>query len=119
MDFRLSNDTRWRVDLLRNVLARTMPQDVESLSSEPLKTQLFMIGRNSRGNWVVRDQFGLRGGLFINRAEALRFALFENGQQLQAVLLVPGTLELDLDRIVGTEPKAKTKLPRQLERKVA
>ena len=55
---------------------------------------MFMIGRNSRGNWVVRDQSGLRGGLFINRAEALRFALFENGQRLQAVLMVPGTLEL-------------------------
>jgi hypothetical protein len=97
-----------------------MRQEAEAFSSElPSETQLFMIGRNSRGNWVVRDQFGLRGGLFINRAEALRFALFENGRRLQAVLMVPGTLELDLDRMAGTEPKAKTKLPRQLERKVA
>ena len=79
-----------------------MRQDAEPFSSElPSKTQLFMIGRNSRGNWVARDQSGLRGGLFINRAEALRFALFENGQRLQAVLMVPGTLELDLDRRFG------------------
>ena len=97
-----------------------MRQDAEAFSSElPSEPQLFLIGRNSRGNWVVRDQSGLRGGLFINRAEALRFALFENGQRLQAVLTVPGTLELDLDRMAGTAPKAKTKLPHQPERKVA
>ena len=52
-----------------------MRQDLEP----PSRNNLFMIGRNSRGNWVVRDQAGLRGGLFIDRTEALRFALFENG----------------------------------------
>jgi len=57
---------------------------------------MFYIGRNSRGAWVVQGQSGLRGGLFIDRAEALRFALFENGQQRQAVLMVPGVLELDM-----------------------
>ena len=69
-----------------------MRQDIEP----PSRNHLFMIGRNSRGNWVVRDQAGLRGGLFIDRTEALRFALFENGRRPQAVLMVPGILELDL-----------------------
>jgi len=32
--------------------------------------QVFMIGQDSRGNWVVRDQSGLRGGLFVGRAQA-------------------------------------------------
>ena len=53
------------------------------------KTSLFLIGKNSRGNWVVQDQQGLRGGLFIGRAEALRYAMFENGNRPQAAIMVP------------------------------
>ena len=40
---------------------------------------LFRVGKNSRGNWVVQDQSGLCGGLFVGRAEAVKFAMFENG----------------------------------------
>jgi len=57
---------------------------------------MFHIGRNSRGNWVVKDQKGLCGGLFVDRAEALKFAMFENGNRPQAVIMVPGILELDI-----------------------
>jgi hypothetical protein len=60
------------------------------------RSQLFFIGKDSRGNWVVQDQQGLCGGLFIDRAEALRFAMFENGYRPQAVVMVPGVFELDL-----------------------
>jgi hypothetical protein len=60
------------------------------------KSTLFFIGKNSRGNWVVQDQQHLAGGLFIDRAAALRFALFENGNQPQSVIMVPDVLELDL-----------------------
>lgn len=56
----------------------------------------FRIGRNRRGHWVVQDDRGLCGGLFINRAEALKFALFEAGNRPQAVIMVPGVLELDM-----------------------
>jgi hypothetical protein len=63
---------------------------------------LFFIGRNIRGAWVVQDQSGLRGGLFIDRAEALRFALFENGRRPQDVLTVPGVLELDMSHVAKT-----------------
>jgi hypothetical protein len=91
-----------------------MRQDAEPPSSESLsKPQLFMIGRNSRGNWVVRDQSGLRGGLFIDRTEALRFALFENGRRPQAVLMVPGILELDLNQSTRIEVRP------ELEREAA
>jgi len=66
-------------------------------SPQPLsRSSLFLIGKNSRGHWVVQDQKGVRGGLFVNRAEALRFAMFENGNQPQAVIMVPGIFELDL-----------------------
>ena len=60
------------------------------------KTLLFLIGRDRAGRWVVRDLQGLRGGLFVGRAEALKYALFENGNRPQAVVMVPGVLELDL-----------------------
>ena len=59
------------------------------------RSSIFMIGKNSRGNWVVQDQLGKCGGLFIDRVKALRFALFENGNDPQAVVMVPGVLELN------------------------
>ena len=57
---------------------------------------LFRVGKNSRGHWVVQDQNGLCGGLFVDRAEAVKFAMFENGNRSQAVVMVPGILELDM-----------------------
>jgi hypothetical protein len=66
---------------------------------------LFRIGRNSRGNWVVQDQTGLCGGLFVNRVEAVKFAMFENGNRPQAVIMVPGILELDM----SGQPRAQTR----------
>jgi hypothetical protein len=57
---------------------------------------LFLIGRDCAGRWVVRDLKGLRGGLFVGRTEALKYALFENGNRPQAVVMVPGILELDM-----------------------
>lgn len=57
---------------------------------------LYFIGRDSHGHWVVQDQQGTRGGLFVDRTEALRYAMFENGHQAQAVVMVPGIFELDL-----------------------
>jgi hypothetical protein len=62
-----------------------------------------MIGKDSRGNWVVQDQQGICGGLFINRVEALKFAMFENGNRPQAVIMVPGVLELDMNRRADPE----------------
>ncbi len=69
------------------------PPSPELLRLSPL----FRIGKNSHGHWVVQDQEGMRGGLFIDRAEALKFAMFENGNQPQAVIMVPGVLELDIN----------------------
>jgi len=61
------------------------------------KQSVFMIGRNSRGQWVVQDQRHLRGGLFVSRAEALKFAMFENGNRPAAAIMLPGTIELDFN----------------------
>jgi hypothetical protein len=67
-----------------------------SMRTKVEKTPLFLIGQNRRGNWVAKMKHGLIGGLFINRAAALKFALFENGNHPEAVVTVPGVLELDL-----------------------
>jgi hypothetical protein len=55
---------------------------------------LFLIGKNSCGHWVARDQAGLCGGLFVSRSEAIRFAMRENGCHSWAVIMEPGGLEL-------------------------
>jgi len=68
----------------------------EPPSSSSSTSSSFLIGKNSRGNWVVQDQRGLRGGLFLDRAGALKFAKSENGKNPQHVIMVPGLLELDL-----------------------
>jgi len=55
-----------------------------------------LVGKNSHGQWVVRNECGSRGGLFIDRANAIKFAMFESGRQPQAIIMVPGVLELDI-----------------------
>jgi hypothetical protein len=69
------------------------PPSPQSLSH----SSLFRVGKDSHGHWVVQDQQRLRGGLFVDRAEALKFAMFENGNRPQAVIMVPGVLELDIN----------------------
>jgi hypothetical protein len=78
------------------------------------RSQHFFIGKDSRGNWVVQDRQGLCGGLFISRAEALRFAMFENGHRPRAVVMVPGVFELDLsaEPSVVERPPVDTNSPR-------
>ena len=66
------------------------------------KPSLFLIGKDSRGNWVVQDDQGSCGGLFVNRAEALKFAMFENGNRPQAVIMVPNIFELDMSGKAAT-----------------
>ncbi len=52
-------------------------KQVEPPLPEPSsRVPLFLIGKDSRGNWVVQDQQGNCGGLFVDRAEALKFAMF-------------------------------------------
>jgi hypothetical protein len=61
-----------------------------------LQPPVFMIGRDSAGNWVAQEQSGARGGLFIDRARAVKFAKFESGNHPHAVVWVNGVLELNI-----------------------
>jgi hypothetical protein len=67
------------------------------LQRPAVDTSLYLIGRNGRGRWVVREQSGRSGGVFVDRTEALKFAMFECGRCPQSVVMVPGLLELDLN----------------------
>jgi len=64
-------------------------------SEPPPCPSVFILGQDNRGNWVVRDQNGLRGGIFVGRAEALRYVRFEAGDRARAVVMVNEALELD------------------------
>lgn len=88
-------------------------------ASSRSKLSPFLIGQNSHGDWVVRDHSGLRGGLFVNRAEALKFAMFENGHRPQAVIMVPGTLELDFSANESVVSRAPTEAAMSFRRHAA
>ena len=75
----------------------TIMKKAENASEPPscLLPPIFMIGRDSGGHWVAQEKDGLRGGLFINRAEAMKYAKLESGSYPHAVVMVSGVLELD------------------------
>jgi hypothetical protein len=60
------------------------------------RSTIVFIGKNSRGNWVAQEQDGLYGGLFANRAAAVRYALFENGNHPETIVAVSREIELDM-----------------------
>jgi hypothetical protein len=85
----------------------TAMEQIEPPSSRPAAPpRLFHIGRDSHGNWVAQDKQGLCGGLFVDRAQALKFARFENGNCAEAVIMVPGVIELDLSSKRLTRPSS-------------
>lgn len=68
----------------------------------------FLIGMDSCGHWVVKDSSGMHGGLFIDRVQALKYALFENGHHPEDVIMVPGILELDLGGTPAVGPQVRS-----------
>jgi hypothetical protein len=83
------------------------------------RSSLFLMGQDSRGNWVVQDQRGMCGGLFVDRVTALRFAMFENGNRPQAVVMVPGVFELDMKRGAGNVHRLLLSIDSQHKRRAA
>jgi len=68
---------------------------VEPPSCSSAVANVVLIGRNRRGSWIVREQNGLFGGLFVNRAEAIKYALFENGRHPETIIELASEIELD------------------------
>jgi hypothetical protein len=83
----------------------------------PSETSILLLGRNSRGHWVVHDRRHQCGGIFFNCADAIKFALFENRNRPRAVIIVPGILELDMSGETGVAAKpalsSKDSVPRR------
>ena len=59
---------------------------------------VLMVGQDCRGSWVVQEQSGERGGLFVSRDAALRYVRDENRDQQSLVVMISGILELDVNR---------------------
>jgi hypothetical protein len=83
---------------------------VEPPSCSSASTIVF-IGRNSRGNWVVQEQNGLYGGLFVNRTQAVRYALFENGHHPETIVELKRAIELDMSARVSAQLASSDHLP--------
>ena len=60
------------------------------------RSAIVFIGRNKRGQWVAQEQNGLYGGLFVSRAQAVKYALFENGRHPEAIIELAREIELDM-----------------------
>jgi hypothetical protein len=58
---------------------------------------LVFIGRNRNGQWVAQEQNGLFGGLFVDRAQAVKYALFENGHHPETIVELSRAIELDME----------------------
>jgi hypothetical protein len=70
---------------------------------------IVFIGKNSRGNWVAQEQNGLYGGLFVNRAQAIKYALFENGHHPETIVETSREIELDMGgRFASSDPTSIT-----------
>ena len=96
-----------------------MTQDQKSEPPSWLRPPLFTVGQNRRGNWVVQDQKGMRGGLFVNREAALPYVRSENGFKPQAVVMVSGGFELDMNRNAGAVLRAESALDLANRRRIA
>src|SRR5580658_3836590 len=59
-----------------------------------LRSPIFMIGQDSQGHWVVCEPNGTRGGVFVDRAEALRYIRSENENHFYPTVIVSGAIEL-------------------------
>ena len=68
-------------------------QDIRAASAAHYSC--LFIGQDRTGRWVVRDAQSLCGGLFANRTEAIRFAMYECQRRPQSVIMLPDGLELD------------------------
>ena len=63
---------------------------------------IVFIGKNKGGRWDAQEQNGLYGGVCVNRAQALKYALVENGHHLEMVVELSREIELDM----GAKPPA-------------
>lgn len=54
----------------------------------------FVVGRDGEGHWIARDEDGHSGGVFADKASAIRFASMESGHRSGAVRIATARLSL-------------------------
>ena len=64
----------------------------------PSPSTIVFIGRNRRGQWVAQEQNGLYGGLFVSRAQAIKYPLLENGQHPETSVELAREIEVDMGK---------------------
>jgi hypothetical protein len=79
------------------VTKRTINVKLAEPPSCSTASAIVFIGRDSRGNWVAQQQNGLYGGLFVCRAEAIKYALSENGHRPETIVELSREIELDMN----------------------
>jgi hypothetical protein len=73
-----------------------MAAGASAAAPSPARSGCVLVGVDSRGNWIVRDVSGRRGGLFVSRAAALHYARLEFGHRALPIVVLAGNLELDM-----------------------
>ena len=68
---------------------------VEPPSCSGAAPTIVFIGQNNLGQWIAQEQNGLYGRLFINRAQAVKYALFENGNHPETIVELSRKIELE------------------------
>jgi hypothetical protein len=81
---------------------------VEPPSCSTASSTIVFIGRNSRGNWIAQQQNGLYGGLFVSRAQAVKYALFENGHHPETIIELSREIELEMAGKLPTTDRIPT-----------
>lgn len=66
------------------------------------RRQRFLVGQNNRGHWVVQDDQHRFGGVFISRADALRYVMRRRDYRPPMIELVNGSIELDMSEVGST-----------------
>jgi|ERR1700733_195191 len=79
---------------------------------------LFYIGQNRKGRWVVREAGGKRGGLFLFKHSAVRFARDESEASGCALMFINEPLELNIENSGGDLAEPLTEAIDAVKRRV-
>lgn len=73
----------------------------------------FAVGHDRQGRWVVCDAKGIAGGIFKDRASAIKFAMDESDHQPGQIFCVPDTQVLSINAVFAPTPAASPKILRR------
>jgi hypothetical protein len=79
--------------LRRSMMERLLP-NMSRDSKEPPEPLSFVLGRDRGGHWIVQEAHGLCGGLFVNKAAAMRYARSEYAEREASISVSPEAIEL-------------------------